>query len=637
MNSNNSNVAHREYTKTLLSNERYRIWHASLAMFCLEALGMRLGPHQIKWSRLLTNHKHLSFLAARGHGKSAFFSFAYPLWRSWREPGVLGRIFSRTDNQLVEFFKILKDGKRFVDEDGLEWVMPPAAEVEALRPIVPSDWRSSWTSHRIHFTNGSRFDGRTFGQEARGWHGHWIVTDDPLKKTAGFSALERQRAHDFFINDVMPCLLPARGSQIVNVGTPLHSDDLHARLRRNPEFHFEAFPGAWVDPATGELRYLWPRLRGAEWHRVKKAAMGSLGYTQEVLLQPMSDEVSLFPASLFDKRPETMAAHLTVGGSGVALKQLGLRIVVGVDIALSAEVGADYTVITVLGVDPLGNRRIIDIVRGKGMPFHEQKRLIEETCRRYHADLCLIESNQMQAVWAAEISRTSDVPVRPFTTGANKKDLEKGVPGLRTLIENGKLWFPRGDEDSINKTDILISELRDFGIHKGKLQGVGSHDDCVMSLWIADQAARVGSWGFDDGAALEAEAVDLNSAEARLAAEEEIRRLAAEAVAGGNPELSNVVKASLDEAAKEHYQERLKRASHPVQFGAIHWHHALSVQAEARVEICHVIPNDTAMQGQIYNTLSANRLRDLDPGPRQAVDAHGVEIVLKVLSDIMGF
>ncbi|MCA9544452.1 MAG: hypothetical protein KC613_08680, partial [Myxococcales bacterium] len=36
-------------------------------------------------------------------------------------------------------------------------------------------------------------------------------------------------------------------------------------------------------------------------------------------------------------------------------------------------------------------------------------------------------------------------------------------------------------------------EMQAFGWHKGKLQGVGQHDDTVMALWIATMAVRKGS------------------------------------------------------------------------------------------------------------------------------------------------
>ena len=169
---------------------------------------------------------------------------------------------------------------------------------------------------------------------------------------------------------------------------------------------------------------------------------------------------------------------------------------------MSSSVGADYTVITCLGVDRFGKRTILDIVRVKGMAFQNQLELIKETWRKYDADMVFCESNQMQRIFGEELARTTDMPVYQFNTSATgKNSLHSGVPALRTLIENRKFVFPVGDEYSSRNIRILIEEMTSFAWVDGKLRGVGTHDDCVMSLWIADQAVRKGAFtfGFADG------------------------------------------------------------------------------------------------------------------------------------------
>ena len=58
-------------------------------------------------------------------------------------------------------------------------------------------------------------------------------------------------------------------------------------------------------------------------------------------------------------------------------------------------------------------------------------------------------------------------------------------------IENGKLNFPYGDNSSKKLTNMLIEELSMFSItHSGKFEGVGAHDDLVMSLALANAATQ---------------------------------------------------------------------------------------------------------------------------------------------------
>ena len=67
------------------------------------------------------------------------------------------------------------------------------------------------------------------------------------------------------------------------------------------------------------------------------------------------------------------------------------------------------------------------------------------------------------------------------------------------LLENGKFRIPRGDKRSVEITNLWIEEMRSFTWVEGALRSVGTHDDTVMSLWIADQAIRAGGFSFDFG------------------------------------------------------------------------------------------------------------------------------------------
>ena len=58
-------------------------------------------------------------------------------------------------------------------------------------------------------------------------------------------------------------------------------------------------------------------------------------------------------------------------------------------------------------------------------------------------------------------------------------------------IENGKINFPYGDNNSRRLTNLLIEELSMFSItDSGRFEGVGAHDDLVMSLALANAATQ---------------------------------------------------------------------------------------------------------------------------------------------------
>ena len=468
---------------------RRRMLRADCAFFASEVLGIEIGDHHQEWSEMVRKHRKISILAARGHGKSGFWSYAYPIWQSWRTPGNLGLIVSDTEGQVSEFFRIMKDGKEFRDEDGYLWKLPAIADVPFLveEGMLPKDWERSWTESRIFFANRSRFEGKTFGKRFRGRHVLWMVIDDGIGDDTQYSELAREKDWDFLTRTLSPMLLP--GGQLVDAGTPLHADDIHGRLAKNDEFVQRKYPA--IRTEHGRDVALWPELRPLKWLRAKEREIGSLAFGQEYLLVPATSEASLFPLKLFTKRPEVLDHKLCVGLTLAQIRDRGWSVFFGVDVAQSAEVGADYFVICVMAVDEAGNRYVIDLFREKGLPFHSQLATIEDWAARYEPDLIYIEANAAQRIYGDELIRTTDLPVYKFvTTAAGKNSLESGVPGLRPLIENGKLRFARGDAASVQTTDILIAELGCFAWVDGKLQGVGAHDDTVMSLFLADQAIR---------------------------------------------------------------------------------------------------------------------------------------------------
>lgn len=454
-----------------------------------------VAQHHLEWDDLLRTQNRFCVLAPRDHGKSEFFNKAYPIWKAaYGKSGELGYVFSASQDRAVEMLERVTD----------ELVHNPK-----LRHLVPIDYERKWNKKRIRLTTGVEIRARGFGVKVRGGHPHWIVGDDILTDETITSETIRNKQIDFFYSAVANMVVP--GGQIGVVGTPLHQLDLYADMEERGIYKVWRRPA--LDPVTREP--LWPMRYNAETLALKEKEIGPIRFTREFLTQPFSDSMSLFPTHLFDGEP-TRQYQVKMGMPAAYWEALGITRYIGVDIAMSAETGADYFVIFVLGKDPHGNRWVIDIHREKGVPFRRQLDLIVEYSRRYDAALVFVEANQAQRVWGEELIRTTDIPIKKFTvTGrgkssdgrnmsqtANKNDLEKGVPSLRPLLENNKFRIPMGDTDSVEKARVWISEMQAFSFLDGKVQGVGSHDDTVMALFAADQAARRGgfssSFGEDD-------------------------------------------------------------------------------------------------------------------------------------------
>lgn len=435
-----------------------------------------VGDHHIEWDGLVTQNQRVCVLAPRDHGKTYFFDFALPIWKAVTMPGGIGFLFSATKEQ----------AKLILDDIKVELETNPK-----LQHLVPGR-RNKWRSDAIRLANGHTIYARGYGTKVRGRHPHYIICDDILNDETAYSEVVRQKEKDYFFTAVTNMITPK--GQIVVIGTPFHKQDLYADLKKNPLYVFRQYQA--LDENN---RVLWPERYDRKRLRARRDEIGPIRFSREFQCDPVSDDMSLFPGGLFRGEPVEQPT-VRLGESLAYWRELGVTPYIGVDIAMSTSVKADYFVIWVMGPDARGNRWIIDIIRERGISFQEQLSLIVESARKYDPAMIFIEANQMQRVWGDELIRTTDLPIKKFTTTAQEKHaLDKGVPGLRVLLENAKFRIPRGDARSVELTNAWREEMRSFTWHDGKLQSVGGHDDCVMACWICNQAVAQGGFSFAFG------------------------------------------------------------------------------------------------------------------------------------------
>lgn len=465
---------------------------ADCAFFAQEVLKIEIGPHMLIWSDLISSTTRLCVNAARDHSKSTLFSYVYPIWRAWSEPGCEIYVFSSTLEQAQEFLDIIVYGKNN---------LKGMTQIDELAHLLPDERNRDQNVRRnrsdVRMTNGSRIRVAGFGKAMRGRHPKYIVLDDVLNDEDMWSEVTRRKHIEYFRSAITNMVAP--DGQLIVVGTPFHASDLYGVLRKNPVYTFCRFPGIIKDKATGKERALFPWRWSLKQLYNKRLEIGSVAFAREILVQPISDDISIFPSYLF---PPCFDPKRVMGLNAAQLKAQGMTAYFGVDIARSASVGADYFVIFVLARDDQGNHLVNDIRRTKGLSFRRQLAEIAIAAAIYDPALIFIESNAMQQIYSSEMRRETDLPVKEFVTLAtNKYPLDKGVPGLRIQLEGHKLILPRGNARSCELTDLLIDEATQFGFVDGKLQGIGEHDDIVMAWWIATEASRAGgfSFTFDEG------------------------------------------------------------------------------------------------------------------------------------------
>ncbi len=479
---------------------------ANLAFYCSEYLTGEQKPpyngrfiiseHHQDWSDFVNKHKRNCVLAPRDSGKSYFWSKGFPIWTAEKNPWVKG-----PQPEQILFGASQPKARKTMIKIKREIERNP--RLAHLDPGRSGQRRSSirWSADCLEFANGHVLYGYGFDTRARGDHVVALTVDDCLTEEDAYSETVREYHKDYFLAAIEPMVVP--GGQLNVVGTPFSDEDLYGRLREiaqeTGEYHYAQYSAVIGadDPSTPGARALWPERYPLDVLIKQYKKLGPLLFSREYLCKPMSDVASLFPKYLFEQ--DGMRVPYNLGqGDWRFWRRAGIeRVVMGIDIAATNEAGADFFVIFIVGLDKHGNRWILDIIRHAGLPFHRQLEAIKTAHQQYRADIIFIESNQMQRVWKDELVRTTDLPVRAFHTGAEKHTLDKGLPFVRTILENAKYRIPVGNDERTRETiETWVNEMRSHSLKDGKLFTAAKHDDTVMAMYIAEEAIKASNFGF---------------------------------------------------------------------------------------------------------------------------------------------
>lgn len=488
------------YTDRLSQSVEEILRCKNLAYFITSVLpDFQLSWHHLEWCDLVHRYNKLCVEAARDHGKSFFYSNAYAAWqlykyakpkgtqfsaRPTKSNSNRGYLFSFSLQQSVDLMEILKN--TIEGNDILKERLYPDSK----------DKSGAWASTNIVCRNGARLTCKGFGSSVRGAHPYWIVVDDGLKDNVIYSQLQRQKSIDYFHSVIMNMLVP--GGQIIVVGTPFHASDLYGDLK-SKSIHATGNKKGWFVieyPAIfPDGRILWPQRWSFFDLMDKKATQGNIIFSRENLCRPITNESSIFPLKVLERSLVRMENYVLVRNRDDFPIKFN-KVVVGCDFAISANVGTDYTVFTVWGVDDeTGERWLLHFYRDKGKTFHEQMQVLKGINVRFRPDTMILEQNTFQQIFVQE-SDKQGLPVIGHTTGIDKYDLKTGWPGLAIDFERGKIHIPIGDKYSQDVKDLIFSDLGSVAFTDHGLESVGEHDDISSSFWLAKLGANLITTGF---------------------------------------------------------------------------------------------------------------------------------------------
>jgi hypothetical protein len=253
--------------------------------------------------------------------------------------------------------------------------------------------------------------------------------------------------------------------------------------------------GLWTAPECtpfdtwGSGKPLWPEVfPAAELQAIRD--VDPISFAREYQNDPRDDAGSLFPYALTQPVLDR-GSDLTFAPSH--RKQHGEYVVLGYDLAVSEETGADYTVGWVAAYDRAAQTgRILYGFRERGLTFAEQITMLRRLCSDYAVDIGIVEDNAFQRWLLTEARKYPETSGRLLghRTGREKTSFVDGVPSLKLRLLEPFWTFPTGDAESRRLARLWQSEMSAFGWKDGRLAGFGEHDDMVIAWWFLERAIR---------------------------------------------------------------------------------------------------------------------------------------------------
>ena len=438
----------------------------SFPHFCRFYIDQKIGAMHREWiDEIQRPDKYLAVMSARGHFKTSILSVAFPLWVMYKEKKP--KIFVILSASLEQSTEIMQLIKRKIED------RPQLREV-----LYPENTNTTkWSETQIRTKNGHRVLCLPFGDTVRGKHPDYCICDDVLKAEVSTDVEDAKRV---FYGIVFPIVQARRGKLIV-VGTPVSYTDLLFDLSTKPSFTFLRYPavvfnddGSWKSPQ-------FPEHFSLEQLQQIKDTMPAHLWAREYLCNPLSEDTALFPPEVLRKATAKYKEYEKIYAD-TKHKQRYL----GCDIAVSEGSRADWSVFTVLE-KVAGCPYLVKDISRKHLTAENNLVEIRNLQTQYHFSKIIVE--QTGVGWGVAEACTKDGELRaisiPFDTKALSK--ERIISRLEVILRNGGLCLPQND--------ILLQELGQYAYKRSRdgrmtYEGLGEHDDTVMSLALALEGAE---------------------------------------------------------------------------------------------------------------------------------------------------
>lgn len=446
----------------------------------------RMNWRNIEWGTLTELFPWSSYLCSRSSGKSFSWCFSFPLWRlySYYRPSFYRP--NTIDNQNRKETALITNTMTLAEVHVGKIIEELETNEILIQKLNPNN-KAKIGETGIETETGSILHVRGKDGFIRGLHVGAAVVDDLPDESSLYSDEQREKLKEVFRGTITPIVEPY-GYLIVS-GTPYSTapNELYNLIKADKRFASFEYPIIFPDgrPLAPD-RYTYNQILQM------KEELGTMVFSREYLVVPIADSSTIFPYHFLMRSTvgmETIDFAESIDTYPFKMKKVD----VGIDFAVSGNIGADYTVFTCWGLDYQNNYHLINIWRKQGASHNEQIDKIVLWNRLYRPNKIICEANGFQGILSDMARQRGLQNVEKFTTTeGNKKDLREGWPSLSAMFERGQIKIPYKEGETRNMVGIVFGEFSSitFRSDKGKLEAVGAHDDIVSSSFISINTLR---------------------------------------------------------------------------------------------------------------------------------------------------
>lgn len=321
----------------------------------------------------------------------------------------------------------------------------------------------------------------------RGLHVGAALCDDMPDESSLYSDEQREKMKELLKGTIEPIVEPY--GYFIVCGTPFSSapNELYQLLKADKRFYCFEYPIIFPNgrPLAPD-RFTFSQILE------KKEELGTIVFNREYLVVPISDSSTIFPYEYLMRSVvgmENIRFSNSIDDFPIKLT----RVHIGVDFAVSGNIGADFTVYTVWGTDTMKNYYLLYYYRQKGMSHNEQVDKIVQLDRLFRPNKIICEANGFQSILSGLAQERGLKNIEPFTTTeGNKKDLYTGLPSLSAMFERGQIKCPYAPGETKQAVEVMFGEFASitFKSDSGKLEASSGHDDICMSSFLAINSLR---------------------------------------------------------------------------------------------------------------------------------------------------